>query len=88
MQIIVTRVYGPINMGNPDEFTLLEPAGKAFKLVDANPNPTFHLSLVNKFMQQHSDITPIEPGLRWGLRVALEHGLNVKIAYFRMSLNE
>ena len=75
-------------MGSPDEFTMLESAEKVLRLVNAKPNPTFHLTPISKFMQKPSDITLIELGLRWGFRFALEHDLNEKIAYFRMSLNE
>ena len=78
---------GPINLGNPDEFTIRELA----QLVRMQVNP--NLRLVEKSLpeddpqQRQPDITQAMQRLGWSPSVGLEQGLDPTIAWFRQLLS-
>jgi UDP-glucuronate decarboxylase len=78
---------GPVNMGNPGEFTMLELAEKVLKLVGGKSKLTFHPLPTDDPKQRQPDITLAKEKLGWEPRVALEDGLNETVAYFRKTLN-
>lgn len=78
---------GPVNMGNPGEFTMLELAEKVLKLVGEKSKLTFHPLPTDDPKQRQPDITLAKEKLGWEPRVALEDGLNETVAYFRKTLN-
>jgi len=77
---------GPINLGNPGEFTILQLA----KLVRAKVNP--QLELIEKplpqdeLLQRQPVIDLALRELGWQATVTLEHGPNATIAYFKEAL--
>ena len=78
---------GPINLGNPDEFTIRELA----QLVRMQVNPD--LRLVEKSLpeddpqQRQPDINQAMQRLGWSPSVGLEQGLDPTIAWFRQLLS-
>ena len=76
-------VTGPINIGNPGEFTIRELAETVLKMVGGNSR------LVNKPLpqddpkQRQPDITLAKSVLGWEPQVRLEAGLEKTITYFR-----
>lgn len=79
---------GPVNMGNPGEFTMLELAEKVLKLVGGKSKLTFHPLPTDDPKQRQPDITLAKGKLGWEPKVALEDGLKETISYFRKLLNE
>ena len=75
-------VTGPINLGNPGEFTIRELAEHVLDLTGSNSK------LVNKPLpqddprQRQPDITRAKSQLNWGPTVALREGLEKTITYF------
>ena len=74
---------GPVNIGNPGEFTMLELAEKVITLT-ASTSRLVHRPLPQDDPRQRQpDITLAKSVLDWQPRVSLEDGLKETIAYFR-----
>ena len=79
-------IIGPINMGNPGEFTMLELAEKVLKQTGSK-SKLIHLSLPQDDpKQRRPDITLAQQLLGWELTVPLDQGLEKTIAYFKRTL--
>ena len=77
---------GPVNIGNPGEFTMLELAEMVLKKV-GGPSKVTHLPLPGDDpKQRRPDISLAEADLGWKSKVALEDGLDPTIEYFRKLL--
>jgi UDP-glucuronate decarboxylase len=77
---------GPVNIGNPGEFTMLELAEMVLKKV-GGPSKVTHLPLPGDDpKQRRPDISLAEADLGWKPKVALEDGLDPTIEYFRKLL--
>lgn len=81
-------VTGPINLGNPGEFTMLELAEKIIKLTASKSKLVFQALPTDDPKQRQPDITLAKQYLDWEPKVNLEDGLKETIAYFRKLLNE
>lgn len=79
---------GPVNIGNPGEFTMLELAEKVLKLVGGTSKLVFLPLPEDDPKQRQPDITLAKSKLDWEPKVGLEDGLKETIAYFRKLLNE
>ncbi len=73
---------GPINIGNPGEFTMLELAEKVLKKVKSESKLTFHPLPGDDPKQRKPDIILAKRYLNWEPKVALDQGLDKAIAYF------
>jgi UDP-glucuronate decarboxylase len=79
-------IIGPINMGNPGEFTMLELAEKVLKQTGSK-SKLIHLPLPQDDpKQRRPDITLAQQLLGWKLTVPLDQGLEKTIAYFKRTL--
>ncbi len=77
---------GPVNIGNPGEFTMLELAGMVLKLVGGK-SKIVHCPLPQDDpLQRQPDITIAREKLGWEPTIALEDGLVRTIAYFKGNL--
>ena len=77
---------GPVNIGNPGEFTMLELAEMVLKKV-GGPSKVTHLPLPGDDpKQRRPDISLAEADLGWKPKVALEDGLDPTIECFRKLL--
>ena len=78
-----TETVGPVNIGNPGEFTMIELAELTLKLI-GGPSKITHLELpADDPRQRRPDITLAQKHLDWAPTVPLEEGLRRTIAYFR-----
>ena len=74
---------GPVNLGNPYEFTMLELAQKVLYLTSSN-SKLVHLPLpLDDPQQRRPDISRAKTLLDWEPKVQLENGLVKTIAYFQ-----
>ena len=81
-------VTGPINIGNPGEFTMLELAELVIKLT-ASGSKLVHLPLPQDDpKQRRPDIKLAKENLDWSPQIPLEAGLKQTIDYFKTLLNE
>ena len=78
---------GPVNMGNPGEFTMLELAEKVLKLVGGKSKLTFHPLPTDDPKQRQPEISLAKERLGWEPKITLEDGLKETVAYFRKTIN-
>ena len=79
-------VKGPINLGNPGEFTMLELAERVLRLTGSQ-SKLIHLPLPQDDpKQRRPDITKAQTALNWTPLIPLEQGLERTIDYFRKFL--
>ena len=78
---------GPVNMGNPDEFTILELAQKVIDITGSQ-SKIIHKSLPSDDPRQRKpDITLAKQELGWEPKVKLKDGLVKAIGYFEKLLS-
>ena len=75
-------VTGPINLGNPGEFTIRELAEKVIELTGSRSQLVHRPLPEDDPMQRQPDIARAKALLGWEPTVALEEGLRKTIAYF------
>ncbi|MCL4760786.1 MAG: SDR family NAD-dependent epimerase/dehydratase, partial [Burkholderiales bacterium] len=74
---------GPVNLGNPGEFTILELAHKVIALTGSSSQVVYRPLPADDPMQRRPDIALAQRELGWTPAVPLEEGLARTIAYFR-----
>jgi UDP-glucuronate decarboxylase len=79
---------GPVNLGNPSEFTILELAEKVVSLVGGRSKLVFKPLPQDDPKQRKPDISVAKSKLTWTPKVQLDEGLRETIAYFRWALGE
>jgi UDP-glucuronate decarboxylase len=78
---------GPVNIGNPGEFTILELAQKVIEKTESQ-SKIIHKELpTDDPLQRKPDITLAKNKLDWEPKVNLDQGLDKTITYFRELLN-
>jgi UDP-glucuronate decarboxylase len=77
------EVTGPINVGNPDEFTMIELAEAVLKLTGSKSKLVKMPLPADDPKQRQPDITRARNTLGWEPKVRLEDGLRETVAYFR-----
>ena len=74
---------GPVNIGNPGEFTMLELAEMVLRLTGSRSKISFKPLPSDDPKQRRPDISLAKQALDWEPKVSLEEGLEKTIAYFR-----
>ena len=77
---------GPVNIGNPGEFSMLELAEKVLKLTGGKSKLIYQSLPVDDPKQRQPDISLAKNKLGWEPKVQLEDGLKETISYFRKVL--
>jgi UDP-glucuronate decarboxylase len=78
-----TETVGPVNLGNPGEFTMLQLAQLTLKLVGSKSKIVHRPLPSDDPKQRQPDITLARKLLKWEPKVPLEEGLKRTVAYFR-----
>jgi UDP-glucuronate decarboxylase len=74
---------GPVNIGNPGEFTMLELAQMIIQKTGSK-SKIVHMPLpADDPMQRRPDISLAKKVLDWEPKIALDEGLDKTIAYFK-----
>jgi len=76
-------VTGPVNLGNPGEFTIRALAEKVLAMTGSRPKLEFRALPADDPKQRQPDITLAKSRLGWSPMVALDKGLPATIEYFR-----
>jgi len=76
-------VVGPMNIGNPGEFTMLQLAETVIRLTGARSKIVFQPLPSDDPKQRKPDISAARASLKWEPKVALEDGLKPTIEYFQ-----
>lgn len=77
---------GPVNLGNPGEFTIKELAKKIIKLTESKSKIVYKKLPEDDPRQRRPDIVLAKKILKWQPKVELEEGLDKTIEYFRTIL--
>lgn len=77
---------GPLNLGNPDEFTIKELAEKVIKLSNSNSKIAFQPLPQDDPKQRQPDVTLAKKALEWSPRIKLNNGLKQTIDFFSKNL--
>jgi UDP-glucuronate decarboxylase len=77
------RFTGPVNIGNPGEFTMRELAEKVLRLTGGKSKIVYQPLPEDDPRQRKPDITLAKSELHWEPKVVLEDGLKETIAYFK-----
>jgi UDP-glucuronate decarboxylase len=75
-------ITGPINLGNPGEFTIKQLAEKVIELTGSKSTLTFEDLPVDDPLQRKPIIDKAQNHLGWEPKIQLEDGLKKTIAYF------
>jgi UDP-glucuronate decarboxylase len=76
------ETVGPINIGNPSEFTILELAEKVIKMTGSQSKIIHEALPSDDPKQRQPDITQARKVLDWEPKYSLDEGLKPTIAYF------
>lgn len=79
---------GPVNLGNPGEFTMLELAEKVIQLTGSKTKIVFKPLPEDDPKQRQPVISLAKKELNWEPKVSLDEGLKLTIEYFKRLLNE
>lgn len=79
---------GPVNMGNPGEFTINELAEKVIKLTGSKSKIIYQKLPSDDPMQRKPDISLANKKLNWEPKIKLDEGLVKTIEYFKKLLEK
>jgi len=74
---------GPVNLGNPGEFTMLELAEKVLRITKSNSKLTFAPLPMDDPVKRKPDISLARKELGWEPKVNLDEGLVKTVEYFK-----
>lgn len=78
--------HGPVNIGNPDEWTILECAQEVLRVTGSKSEIVFMPLPQDDPMQRCPDITKARTLLDWEPKVMLRDGLERTLEYFRVAV--
>ncbi|NGX36697.1 MAG: hypothetical protein K1000chlam1_01549, partial [Candidatus Anoxychlamydiales bacterium] len=77
------QILGPINLGNPTEFTILELANLVIQYTNTQSKIVYKKLPLDDPKQRKPDITQAKKLLRWDPKISLKDGLIQTIEYFK-----
>jgi UDP-glucuronate decarboxylase len=80
------QFIGPVNMGNPNELTILELAEKVIQLTRSNSKIIYKSLPSDDPMMRQPDISLAKKELKWSPKIELEEGLIKTIEFFKSAL--
>jgi dTDP-glucose 4,6-dehydratase len=78
----------PVNIGNPNEFTILECAQHVLKVTGSKSKIAYEPLPQDDPKQRRPDITKAKQLLGWEPKIDLEQGLRMSLDYFRKAVTE
>ena len=82
LRLAKSEASGPVNLGNPDEFTILECADLVLKVTHSKSRLQFEPLPEDDPKQRRPDITLAKEVLGWEPSIGLEEGLRLTLPYF------
>ena len=83
-QLMTSEVHHPVNLGNPDEISILEFANLTKDLVGSKSKIIYKALPQDDPRQRKPDISRAMEELKWKPRIKLEEGLKKTIEWFRV----
>ena len=81
-KLLLSKISGPVNIGNPREFTILEFAELIRKKYNPKAKIIYHPLPVDDPKQRKPDITLARKELGWEPKVSLEEGITLTMNWF------
>jgi UDP-glucuronate decarboxylase len=78
---------GPVNLGNPEEYTILDLAKKIIAMTGSRSRVAFKPLPSDDPTQRQPDITLAQEKLGWQPKVSVDEGLKKTVEYFRKELS-
>lgn len=75
--------YGPVNLGNPCEFSMLDFAKKIIEMSGSNSKMSYHPLPADDPKQRRPDISLAKEKLEWEPKISLDEGLKRTVDYFK-----
>jgi dTDP-glucose 4,6-dehydratase len=88
MRLTKSDEHLPVNIGNPNEFTILECAKVVLKVTGSKSQIRYEPLPQDDPKQRRPDITKARQLLGWEPRIDLESGLRQSLNYFRKAVAE
>ncbi len=85
-RLLHSKIHSPVNVGNPDEFTILEFAKLVIKASGSKSKIVYKLLPTDDPRQRKPDITLAKKHLKWKPKVKLQQGLQETIHWFKENL--
>ncbi|UWZ83570.1 UDP-glucuronic acid decarboxylase family protein [Occallatibacter riparius] len=86
MRLSRTFEHLPVNIGNPDEFTVLECAQEVIGVTNNMSGISYEPAVEDDPTRRQPDITRARELLKWEPKITLRHGLELCLPYFRSKL--
>jgi nucleoside-diphosphate-sugar epimerase len=86
LSLLQSDYVGPVNIGNPDEYTILELAKTILEVTGSSSEIVFEPLPVDDPTQRKPDITLARKLLGWEPTIGLREGIEKTTAYFRERL--
>jgi nucleoside-diphosphate-sugar epimerase len=83
LRLMLSKINQPVNLGNPDEFTILQLAKLVLKLTKSKSRVVYKPLPVDDPRQRQPDITRAKKNLFWKPFVCLQDGLEKTISWFK-----
>ncbi|MDI6828173.1 MAG: SDR family oxidoreductase [Armatimonadota bacterium] len=87
-RLALSDEHEPVNLGNPEEITIIDFAHLVLKLTGSKSGITFAPLPADDPRQRRPDITKAKRILNWEPKVSLEEGLTRTIEWFRIKMEE
>jgi dTDP-glucose 4,6-dehydratase len=88
LALLQSDYVGPVNIGNPDEYTILELAQNVLEVTGSSSELVFEPLPVDDPTQRRPDISLARRVLGWEPEIGLREGLEKTAAYFRQRLGQ
>jgi UDP-glucuronate decarboxylase len=86
--MLVSNETGPINLGNPEEVSILQLTEAIIRVTQSQSRIVFEPLPIDDPQRRQPDITAAREKLGWEPRVRLEDGLVKTLPYFQALLRE
>ncbi|MCK5180143.1 MAG: SDR family oxidoreductase [Candidatus Omnitrophica bacterium] len=87
-RLLHSKIHSPVNVGNPDEFTILEFAKLVIKASGSKSKIVYKPLPTDDPRQRKPDITLAKKHLKWKPKVKLQQGLQETIHWFKENLTD
>ena len=88
MRLAKSSEHLPVNIGNPNEFTILECAQQVIKVTGSKSKIAYEPLPQDDPKQRRPDITKARRSLGWEPKIDLETGLRMSLDYFKKAVAE
>jgi len=88
LRLLLSEETGPVNIGNPEEVTMLELAETVQDVVGNHPGIEFHPRPTDDPMVRRPDTTKAEKILGWKAQISLREGLGRTLPWFQEVLGD